>query len=343
MRGLLSHRYLRRLVTVPAVWLLLFVALTALPLWVLAAAAASPWLPGRWRPLRLLCFAVIYLALQVLGTGAAAALWVRSIFGRHLARADVQSAHYRLLGWLLGVLMHAAQRLFSLRLAVEVDPPPDVLPEVPHDDPRPLLILARHAGPGDSFLLVHELMSAYGRRPRVVLKDSLQWDPTVDLLLHRLPTRFVSPRPGVGAEVVASIGDLARGMTSEDALLIFPEGGNFTEERRRRGIERLEAAGQHEAARRARALRHLMAPRPGGAIAAIDGAPDADVIFVAHTGLEPLSSLVDLWRGLPMDTHVRARFFAVAAEDVPRRHDDRMLWLAEWWQRLDDWIEAQPR
>ena len=33
------------------------------------------------------------------------------------------------------------------------------------------------------------------------------------------------------------------------ALVIFPEGANFTEERRRRGIERLEEAGHDDAGR----------------------------------------------------------------------------------------------
>ena len=41
-------------------------------------------------------------------------------------------------------------------------------------------------------------------------------------------------------------------------------------------------------ARRAEELTHVLAPRPGGFIAALDGAPDADVVLVAHTGLDHL-------------------------------------------------------
>ena len=41
-------------------------------------------------------------------------------------------------------------------------------------DGGPLLVLARHAGPGDSFALVDLLLSRYGRRPRIVLKEDLR-------------------------------------------------------------------------------------------------------------------------------------------------------------------------
>jgi 1-acyl-sn-glycerol-3-phosphate acyltransferase len=342
MRRLLRHRYLRRCVTIPAVVLILFLVVTTLPLWALGAAAASPRLPGRWRPLRLLWFAVVYLALQTAGIVAAAALWVRSGFGRHLWRADVQALHYRLLGVLLAAVMRSARRAFHIHLAVDAEPLPDEKPQVPREDPRPLLVLSRHAGPGDSFLLVHELLSVYGRRPRIVLKDTLQWDPVVDLLLNRLPTRFISPNPGDGAAVARTIGELAGALRDDEAMIIFPEGGNFSEGRRLRAIQRLRDAGRTAYAERAAAMQHLLAPRPGGTFAAIDAAPTADVVFVAHTGLEQLSTLRDLWRGLPMDADVRARMWTVPAEEVPDDPEARLDWLYDWWGRVDAWIAANP-
>ena len=50
-------------------------------------------------------------------------------------------------------------------------------------------------GPGDSFLLMYALMHWYHREPRVVLKDTLAWDPAIGIVLHRLPSRFVRPTP----------------------------------------------------------------------------------------------------------------------------------------------------
>ena len=37
---------------------------------------------------------------------------------------------------------------------------------------------------------------------------------------------------------------------------------------------------------RAEAMTNVLAPRPGGVLAALDAAPDADVVLVAHTGLD---------------------------------------------------------
>jgi 1-acyl-sn-glycerol-3-phosphate acyltransferase len=313
---------------------------TTLPLWVLAAAFLSPFLPGRWRPLRLLAFAVAYLALQALALTAAAALWVAAGLGRRLAAPAFRHWHYRLLGVLLAAVMHAARRAFHLRMVLDADPTPDARPEVPHDDPRPLVVLSRHAGPGDSFLLVHELLNVYGRRPRIVLTNRLQWDPGIDVLLHRVPTRFIAPGRG---GVVASIGALAHDMGPDDAVVIFPEGANVTSARRARAVERLEAAGLPGYADRARGFKHLMAPRPAGALAAVAAAPGADVVFVAHTGLEQLSTVRDLWRGLPMDSDVRARLWTVAAEDVPDGDAARVDWLYDWWERLDAWVDANAR
>ena len=71
-------------------------------------------------------------------------------------------------------------------------PAPDAYPG------KPLLVCCRHAGPGDSFTLIHALMHWYDREPRVVLKDTLAWDPAIDVLLHRIPARFISPEPGRG-------------------------------------------------------------------------------------------------------------------------------------------------
>lgn len=328
----------------PTVGISFVLIATTLPLWALAAAAASPRLPGRWRPLRLLWFGVVYLALEVAGILAAGALWIRAGFGRNHDREDVRRQHYRLLSLLLAAMLRSARRAFRLRVVVDAPPLPADASGDGARAPRPLLVLSRHAGPGDSFLLVHELLAVYRRRPRIVLKATLQWDPVIDLLLNRLPTSFLDTTgdrrvPGPGA-ATAMVGQLASDLTSDDALVIFPEGGNFTESRRRRAIERLEAAGLAGFAQRARDMRHLVAPRPAGTFAAIDACPHADVVFVAHTGLEQLSGVRDLWRGLPMDSDVRARFWVERAEDVPCDPEARIRWLYDCWQRTDAWIAA---
>jgi 1-acyl-sn-glycerol-3-phosphate acyltransferase len=189
-------------------------------------------------------------------------------------------------------------------------------------------------------MLVHALVNWYAREPRIVLKDTLQWDPVIDVLLNRLPSRFVTTHePAVPFE--AEIGALATGLDDNDAFVIFPEGGNFTPRRRTRAIERLRELGHLDMARRAEQMRHVMAPRPGGALAALDAAPEAGVIWVAHAGLDRLVTVRDIWRELPMDQRVTMRWWSVPAGEVPVGRQQRIEWLYDWWARVDAWIGEQ--
>lgn len=315
-------------------------AVTLLPLLVLAAAAASVLLPGRWRVLRLLAFAIVYLALECAGLAVAFALWLASGFGWKLGTPASQRAHYAVLHGLLAGVLASATLLFHLQV---VD---DEVSWSPLDDGVPgstnaMLVLSRHAGPGDSLLLVRTLMRRdHDRRPRIVLKDLLQLDPLLDVYLNRLPNAFLVPGRG---ELAEQVGRLAQGMGTEDALLLFPEGGNFTEERRLRAIDRLRGKGMHDQAARADRMRHVLPPRPGGVAAALAAAPHADVVLVAHTGLEHLSTVGDLWDGLPMDSVVRMRWWFVPAAEVPREPSAQHEWLYARWAEIDAWVSLQAR
>jgi 1-acyl-sn-glycerol-3-phosphate acyltransferase len=199
--------------------------------------------------------------------------------------------------------------------------------------------MARHAGPGDSFLVVHALLNWYDREPRIVLKNTLQWDPAIDVLLNRLPNRFIAPNPGAaGDETERHIAELAAGLDHDDSLVIFPEGGNFTTARRHRAIARLRRGGHQKAAFRAERMVNVLPPRPGGVTAALRAATDADAVFVAHTGLEHLVTVGDLWRALPMDTEVRMHWWRVPAAEVPRDEHGIVEWLFGWWETVDAWI-----
>ncbi|MFV0317443.1 MAG: 1-acyl-sn-glycerol-3-phosphate acyltransferase [Microthrixaceae bacterium] len=366
----LPPKPVRRLVLAPAVCALAVAALILSPFIILFAAFAVRWLPGRWRGLRLLWFLLVYLVRETVGLFALAVLWVLSGFGWKLRSDRFVRAHVLLAGWFVGGLIGSARRVLGLRVV-----PEEVPDGMPVDEPfrrgpsdwndgdrndgdrndvdrngadhndavgamRPVLVFSRHAGAGDSFILADQVLNTYGRRPRIVLKDQLQWDPCVDVALGRIPSRFISPNPPPGSGVVDSIADLAAGLPHDGALILFPEGGNFTRRRRTRAINRLREAGLDDLVGRAEHLVHVLPPRPGGAFAAIDAAPGADVVFVAHTGLEQLSSLRQLWSGLPMRAGVRMTWWTVRAEDIPEAYEERITWLYAWWAHIDDWIAA---
>jgi len=329
-------RWVRRLLIAPAVVALAFFAVTTLPVWLLVALAASPLAPGWLRPLRLLWISLFYLVLNAAALVVMFGLWLACGFGWKKRSPPFQRAHYALTGWCLSVLFWQVRWTLRLRITV-AGPDPDVAAPG-----RPELVLCRHAGPGDSFILIHALVNWYRREPRIVLKDTLQWDPAVDVLLNRLPNQFLAPerRRHRDSSAARTIGELAAGLDENDAMVIFPEGGNFTPRRRLAAIARLRSRGLADAARRAEQLRHVMAPRPGGVLAALAAAPTAGVIFVAHTGLERLVTVADVWRELPMDKELTMRFWSVPPDQVPAGRQERIEWLYEWWRRIDDWIDT---
>jgi 1-acyl-sn-glycerol-3-phosphate acyltransferase len=326
--------WFRRLVIAPAFVLLAIGLLTTLPVWLLVALAASPLVPGHLRVPRLVFLAIVYVVWDAAALVALAVLWVASGFGWKIRGPVFQRAHYVLTGRFLAVLFWLAR--WSLHLAVEVvGTDPDTA--VPG---RPEIVVSRHAGPGDSFILIHALVNWFDREPRIVLKATLQWDPAVDVLLNRLPNRFITPGRSTGGESLEQeVGDLATGLDDNDAFVIFPEGGNFTPHRRVRAIAWLRARGMTKLADRAEGLRNLLPPKPGGLSAAIDAAPDAGVIFVAHTGLDRMITVADVWRELPMDKQLIMRFWSVPPEEVPATEEERVVWLYDWWARIDAWIE----
>jgi 1-acyl-sn-glycerol-3-phosphate acyltransferase len=329
-------RQTRRLITAPVVIAVTVLIGVTLPLWVVAAAALSPVLPGHWRPLRLLWVLILYLVVESLLLVVLFGLWLSSGFGWRVRRPYYQGIHYDLVEGVLWVFFREARRVLNLTIDTE-GPDPNAYPG------KPLLVCCRHAGPGDSFTLIYALMQWYHREPRVVLKDTLAWDPAIDVILHRIPARFISPNPKKGEtaseQIERDISELATGLDENDAFVIFPEGGNFTPHRREKGIERLRRLGMHRMADRAEQMTNVLAPRPGGFLAALAAAPEADVVMVAHTGMDHLLTVGDVWRELPMDKRLVMQWWQVPRAEIPEGRDAQIEWLFRWWERIDEWID----
>ncbi|WP_438855985.1 1-acyl-sn-glycerol-3-phosphate acyltransferase [Agromyces sp. M3QZ16-3] len=346
----LPPKWVRRGVLAPVVVALALVVVALLPAWLSVALIVSILVEPRLRTPRLLVMVAVYLLWDAAAIVALFVLWVASGFGWRIHSHGFQRVHYRFVARMLGFLFWNAHWVLRLDIDVRV-------PEGFHDDDEPRVIASRHAGPGDSFILIHAVLNWFDRSPRIVLKDTMQWDPAVDIVLNRLPNRFIAPPPvagevGRGARrrtvraapavpLTERIAELADDMRARDALVIFPEGGNFTPERRARAIARLRAAGLDAAAARAAHLMNVMAPRPAGLFAALDAAPHADVFLVAHTGLDRIRTIGDVWRELPTDKTITMQVWNVPRDEIPDDHDARTDWLMGEWERIDDWIAAR--
>jgi len=329
--------WVRRSVLLPLMFVVCLAAVLTAPLTLLLAAAAGVLVPGqRSRPLRLGVLVIGYLAGEAVGLVVLGYLWLAAGFGRRVREPRHERRHYlcvrAFLRWIFWLVNHV------LKVQVRT-----VGPEPESYQDKPLIVFCRHAGPGDSFLLIHALMDWYDREPRIVLKDTLQWDPAIDIVLNRLPTRFIragaSSRAGE-PDAEELVGHLARHLDGNDALVLFPEGGNFTARRRARAIGRLRRKGFLADAAKAEAMRHVLPPRPGGVLAALENAPGADVVWVAHTGTDHLLTVADVWDALPMDLEVRMRWWQVPADGVPGGRDQQIDWLYHWWRQIDEWISA---
>ncbi len=330
----MSSAWIRRPVTI-TVWLI--VALTFLlssPL-LLALAALAGKLTGRPQLMITVRLLVAYFVRELATLFACGALWVLSGGGLWLGTRYFQLLHWRLLRWLVRALASLALSLLKIEVISQA---PSAVERAFRAD-TPLLVFSRHAGPGDTVLLIDELLSRYHRRPSVVFKESLALDPSIDLIAHRLPHAVLDTEDRERCE--AQIEAVASGLTARGALLLFPEGGNFTPDRRASALASLRRKRRHRAAEKAEQMPHVLPPQPLGALAALRGNPQADVIFAAHTGLGLAAFPRELWREMPIGKTLHTRAWLVPAAEIPSNSDEQVSWLFSWWQRIDDWIEDQ--
>ena len=316
-----------------ALWLPVAVLLTAilLPLYVVGAILAV--FPGRRRLLRVVSFVLAYLWTDVAMLCGCWWLWLR----QPLPSRDVtiwRSRHTALLRQALRVLAVASRSMVGFRVVVDAGPLPP-----PH---RPLVILGRHAGPGDSFTLVNLILTTFRRRPKVVLKAAMQWDPGIDLLLNRLDCYFLPSKTGAGDDRTEHVARLAASLVEDEALLIFPEGGNWTPKRHQRAVRYLLRTGQYERAREAAEEEHVLPPRPGGVVAALSARPDLDVVVLVHAGLDLLVTPIQIWDAIPVDHRPMSIHWWVKESGTVPTDKSRILdWVDDVWSEVDDWVEAE--
>jgi hypothetical protein len=328
----LPPRWVRRIVLTPLAIGLCLVLLVISPFVFAVALIVDLVLRRPLSTVRLVYFLAGYVVLEIVGLVAMFVLWIRAGFGFALKAPRVQDAHYRFMRWWLMRINKVARRAFHLDVSIE-DPP------TPREGP--ILVFCRHAGPGNSLLLIGTLLIGYRRRPRIVMLNKLQWEPLYDVMLNRLPNKFIKHDPKRRHAYIDAIGELATGLGPQDAFVLFPEGKDFTPRVRRRAIDYLRTKGHDVHADRAEKMEHVLPPRHNGVMAAMQSAPEADVVLVAHSVLEDVGSFKELWGRIPFDHSVCARYWRIPPGEIPQDEAQVIGWLYDWWERIDGWISAR--
>ena len=326
---------IRRPVSI-TLWLAVSIIFIALSPVVLLVAELLAVLVGDRRLAIATRICLAYFARELVTLTACAAIWLLSGAGRRLGDAPIQTLHWRLLRWFVGGIARSVARSLKLRIVKETGS--EAAAAALHGD-RPLLVLSRHAGPADTILLIDRLVSQFARRPSIVFKEALVLDPAVDLLAHRLPHAVLNTNDA--RECEARIAHTAASLGPRGVLVMFPEGGNFTPQRRQRALRSLRRRGQRSAAAAGERMQHVLPPRTSGTVAALRANPATDVVFAAHTGLGLAAYPRDIWRDLPVNGTLRTRMWLVPRTDIPGTEDEIAAWLNDWWARIDGWIEAR--
>jgi 1-acyl-sn-glycerol-3-phosphate acyltransferase len=230
-------------------------------------------------------------------------------------------------------LLGLARRIYRLRIELELAEPGE----------RPLLVFVRHASLVDALLPTVFVSGRNGNRLRFVLKRELLLDPCLDVVGQRLPNVFVARGADEPAREEESIRRLAEGLGPREGVVIFPEGTRFTPQKLAAALARVRASGDEARASRVGALRHVLPPRSRGALALLEAAPNAEVLFLAHHGLEGTGHAAVVLRGGLIGRRVRVRTWSIPVSALPGDREARLAWLDAEWARLDRWIEACER
>jgi len=327
--AILEHSILRRLITVPGAFVAFALLSLLFPLLAAVAIVSDPLGRRRLIALRTLAMVELYLACEVMALTASALVWVTPASGDRSRRR-----YLALQRWWARVLFRGAVWLYSLRMEFNLSGAAG--------GGRPTLILVRHTSQLDTLLPLDVIAGELGLDLGFVVKRELLLSPSLDIIGNRLRNAFVL-RDGTDTDrELARLREMATGVGVGEGLVIFPEGTLYGDETRTRALAAVARTDEARAARLAGRMQTLPARR-GGVLALLEAAPEADVVVVAHTGLEGIATFRSmLWASL-VGRRVEVEAWRIERGEVPSDAEGQMAWLDEEWGRLDRWVEEHRR
>ena len=275
-------------------------------------------------------FFLLFFSCEVIGVMTAVSLWIGRVLHPRIDRERFLEQNFQLQRWWTKTIADGAMGIYGMR--VEVDNR-YVFGE------RPVLLLVRHASALDTFIPARFISVEYGIQLRYVLKKELLWDPCLDIVGHRLPNYFLDrSSPEMRGELDA-ISKLATDLKATEGVLIFPEGTRYTETKRERVLEKLRASGNPADAEAAGAFRHVLPPRPAGALRLLEANGELEVVVCAHTGFEGSATFRDLLKGRVIRARVRIRFWPAGGPAPDATPEEKKAWLYALWEDVDRFVE----
>jgi 1-acyl-sn-glycerol-3-phosphate acyltransferase len=320
----------RRIVSIPAIGLAFVLFCALLPVLALAALIVGAVRRDRWALARSFALIGIYLASEVVGVLVAFAMWLASGAWLGIGQERRRLWYIALQRWWTGTLFWGIRWCFSLELDVQRWPA--------GLGDRQLLVFLRHASILDTLLAAALIANPLRMHLLYVFKRELLWDPALDIAGGWLGCHFARRDAGESEQEVRTLRKLAADLRAREGVIIYPEGTRWTPAKQKRVRERIAATGDRRLVELASGLERLLPPRLGGPLALIDGAPESDVVFIAHEGFEGASRPRDVMRGGLVGKTISVTAWKVNAADIPADRDEQVEWLYENWAEMDAWL-----
>ncbi len=316
----------RRLKTIPALALIGLVLTVATPI-TLPSAFLLDLVTGRRRfpAVRLVLMGLVYVWCELIGLFALAASWLTTV-GSPARRAEQA---FSIQQWWANAVLSAIERLFGVTIDATGTEHLGL----------PFVLIARHSSIVDNLLPARLISRQSGAHIRYVMKRELLVDPCLDVAGNRLPNLFVDRSEGASTAGMIALRELAATMSDREAVLIYPEGTRFTPQRHEVALQRLRRGGGRLAELGSR-LRSVLPPKPAGVHALLSGT-GADVVVMAHHGLDGLTKVKDILRGGLTGALVSVRFWRIPRREIPNDKSDQAEWLYRIWSEIDEWVTAK--
>lgn len=320
----------RRIITIPLVFIGFALYIVLLPVLAPAGLVVGAVRRDRWALARSFAMIGVYLASSVAGMLIALVMCLASGAWFGLGRERQRRWFITLQRWWTGALFWGIRTCFSLE--VDVEEWPEGLGD------RQLLVFLRHASILDTLLAAGLIANPLRMHLLYVFKRELQWEPCLDIAGTRLGCHFAKRDAGESRNEVRVLRQLATNLRPREGVIIYPEGTRWTPAKQKRVLERIELSGDERLYELASELERLLPPRLGGPLALVDGAPNADVVFIAHEGFEGALRPRDVMRGGLVGKTIRVKAWKVPADEVPNDRGEQIEWLYANWRKIDTWL-----